>query len=227
MRLQSNWGQLIAEAARNLTIFGFNTDIRWGDTVYHVQTEAHESECLMQTAVFVRGRCIGKYSSSYANEAEHPGFTEQAHELLKQQHRFVLSSIREGRLETLLNSAASGRAECSAPDPNAVSESVTKPLGIKIISSHIHSTASELVMHLRILCGNGAAEGARVTARLDVSGSAPAYSQTVSDCDGEAEALFAVEASNQNRDIPLGVLVQAVHNGQCATRRFTLRRTRD
>ena len=47
-------------------IFGFNTDIKQGDTVYHVQSEARESELLLQTQVFVRGRCIGKRATSYA-----------------------------------------------------------------------------------------------------------------------------------------------------------------
>ena len=40
-------------------IFGFNTDIKQQDTVYHVQSEARESEQLLQTQVFVQGRCIG------------------------------------------------------------------------------------------------------------------------------------------------------------------------
>lgn len=50
-------------------IFGFNTDIKHQDTVYHVQSEARESEQLLQTQVFVRGRCIGKRAVSYASSA--------------------------------------------------------------------------------------------------------------------------------------------------------------
>jgi hypothetical protein len=30
-------------------IFGFNTDVKHGDTIYHVQSEARESEKLLQT----------------------------------------------------------------------------------------------------------------------------------------------------------------------------------
>lgn len=54
-------------------IFGFNTDIRHEDTVYHVQSEARESERLLQTQVFVRGRCIGKRAISYAAMASGGG----------------------------------------------------------------------------------------------------------------------------------------------------------
>jgi hypothetical protein len=35
-------------------IFGFNTDVKHGDTIYHVQSEARESELLLQSQVFVR-----------------------------------------------------------------------------------------------------------------------------------------------------------------------------
>jgi hypothetical protein len=51
-------------------IFGFNTDIRHEDTVYHVQSEAREGEQLLQTQVFVQGRCIGKRAVSYAAAAK-------------------------------------------------------------------------------------------------------------------------------------------------------------
>ncbi len=84
-------------------IFGFNTDVKHGDTVYHVQTEAQESDLLLQTWVFVGGRCIGKHSSSYAGQVSRPEFSDQhVHELLKEQHRSVLEAVREGRLQALL-----------------------------------------------------------------------------------------------------------------------------
>ncbi len=84
-------------------IFGFNTDVKHGNTVYHVQTEAHEGDLLLQTHVFVGGRCIGKHATSYADQVNQPEFSEgRVHELLKQQHRSVLDAVREGRLHALL-----------------------------------------------------------------------------------------------------------------------------
>src|SRR6266849_1752887 len=53
-------------------IFGFNTDIKHEDTIYHVQSEAREGEMLLQTQVFVRGRCIGKRATPYAEQAQSP-----------------------------------------------------------------------------------------------------------------------------------------------------------
>src|SRR5882762_10760882 len=84
-------------------IFGFNTDVKQGDTVYHVQSEARENELVLQTQVFVRGRCIGKRASSYAERLSDGNFTDQQKEqILRDQHRLVLDSIREGRVESVL-----------------------------------------------------------------------------------------------------------------------------
>ena len=54
-------------------IFGFNTDVKHGDTIYHVQSEAREGEKLLQTQVFVRGQCVGKKAIAYANSAQPSG----------------------------------------------------------------------------------------------------------------------------------------------------------
>ena len=84
------------------TIFGFNTDTKVGDTVYHVQSEARENDLLLQTQVFVKGHCIGKRASSYAERTVQPGFSiELMHELLKAQHRMMLEAVRESRVEAL------------------------------------------------------------------------------------------------------------------------------
>ena len=85
-------------------IFGFNTDVKHDDTVYHVQSEARENELLLQTQVFVRGRCIGKRAVSYSDKAAESGFTDQQKEqILREQHRLVLDSIRDGRLDSVLD----------------------------------------------------------------------------------------------------------------------------
>ena len=85
-------------------IFGFNTDVKHGDTVYHVQSEARENELLLQTQVFVRGRCIGKRATSFAEQASQGNFSDQEKEgILRDQHRLVLNSIRDGMLASILD----------------------------------------------------------------------------------------------------------------------------
>ena len=78
-----------------MTIFGFNTDVKHADVVYHVQSEARQNDLLLQTLVFVKGQCVGKQAFSYAQEISHPGFsTEAMHELLKTQHKAAIDAIR-------------------------------------------------------------------------------------------------------------------------------------
>jgi hypothetical protein len=89
-------------------IFGFNTDVKHGDTVYHVQSEAFPSSLTFQSTVFVHGRVLGKTIASYAAHVGQPEFSEQKmHDLLKDQHRRVLEAIKEGRVESVLSAAAS------------------------------------------------------------------------------------------------------------------------
>src|SRR5271165_3551849 len=88
-------------------IFGFNTDVKHGDTIYHVQSEARENERLLQTQVFVRGRCIGKKATSYADRSgDIPCADTQKEQQLREQHRLVLDAIREGKLDQALDRPA-------------------------------------------------------------------------------------------------------------------------
>src|SRR4051794_1347882 len=83
-------------------IFGFNTDIKHDDVVYHVQSEARTADLLLQTQVFVRGRCIGKHATSYADKALEPGFSDDnMHEMLKAQHKNIIEAVKAGTVESL------------------------------------------------------------------------------------------------------------------------------
>jgi hypothetical protein len=75
-------------------IFGFNSDVKLGDTVYHVQSEVRQKERCLQTQVFAGGRCLSTRSAPLndADIAAEP----QIQEMLREQHRKVLEAIRAG-----------------------------------------------------------------------------------------------------------------------------------
>ena len=156
-------------------VFGFNTDVKHGDTIYHVQSEARESEKLLQTQVFVRGRCVGKKAISYANPALDSGLGDaQKEQQLRDQHRLVLEAIREGKLESVLD-----RAE-------------TETLaGIKQLdvqwenADSVHANRS-LTMRLRVSEDGSAVPSARLTFRFARPDAAPFYTQAVTDSAGAA-----------------------------------------
>jgi hypothetical protein len=84
-------------------IFGFNTAVTHGEGVYQVQSEPRERERLLETQVFVGGRCIGKRATSYDEIFFQPGsIDDQLHGLLRAQHRLVVEAARQGRLDEVL-----------------------------------------------------------------------------------------------------------------------------
>jgi hypothetical protein len=190
-------------------IFGFNTDARHGDTIYHVQSEARESELLLQTQVFVRGRCVGKKAISYASTAQNQFGDNQKEQLLREQHRQVLDAIREGKLESILD----------RPEPEVLAG--IKELEVQWLNADsVHSERS-LTMQLRVTEGGAAAPGARLTFRFARPHGAPFYTQAVTDAGGGAEIKVEVDESA----LPdFSVLVQANYEGRTSTRKFVLRK---
>jgi hypothetical protein len=189
-----------------LMIFGFNTDVKHGDTIYHVQSEARESERLLQTQVFVRGRCVGKRATSYAGKE---GEDSQKEQQLREQHRLVLDSIREGKLEQALD----------RPEPEVLA--AVKELDVQWLNAGSVHSDRNLTMQLRVTEGGTAASGARLTFRFARPGAAPFYTQAVADSGGAAEINIEVEESA----LPdASLLVQANYEGRTATRKFLLRR---
>ena len=191
-------------------IFGFNTDIKHEDTVYHVQSEARESEQLLQTQVFVQGRCIGKRAVPYPAAAVGSDSSEQSKEkVLREQHRQVLESIREGKLETLLDRRES-------PETLAA----IKELEMEWLNSNSVHSGNTLMMHLRVTEGGIGVQGARLTFRFARPDASPYYAQVLSDSAGNAEMTFQVD---ENSLADSSVLVQASYSGRTATRKFRLR----
>ena len=191
-------------------IFGFNTDIKHEDTVYHVQSEARESEQLLQTQVFVRGRCIGKRAVAYAVAgAGGDGSDQHKEKMLREQHRQVLEAIREGKLEALLDKR-------ETPETLAA----IKELEMEWINANSVHSGGTLMMHLRVTEGGSVVEGARLTFRFARPDAAPYYAQVLSDSTGIAEMTFQVDEKALAES---SVLVQASYSGRTATRKFRLR----
>jgi hypothetical protein len=192
-------------------IFGFNTDVKQGDTVYHVQSEARENELILQTQVFVRGRCIGKRATPYADRLAEGNFSDQQKEqILREQHRLVLDAIREDRLDSILDRRETPETLASV-----------KELDLQWINADsVHSDTS-LMMKLRVTEGGSVVQGARLTFRFARPDAAPFYTQATTDQGGQAEIKVDIDESA----LPdASVLVQANFSGRTATRKFRLRK---
>jgi hypothetical protein len=191
-------------------IFGFNTDVKHGDIIYHVQSEARESEELLQTQVFVRGRCVGKRAVSYGASAMQAVVGDsQKEQQLRDQHRLVLEAIREGQLESVLD-----RAETEVL-------AAIKQLDLQWQNAASVHANRNLTMQLSVTEAGAPISGARLTFRFARPDAAPFYTQAVTGAAGAAEISFEVEESALSDS---SVLVQATHEGRTVTRKFALRK---
>src|ERR1700720_1234573 len=160
-------------------IFGFNTDIRHEDTVYHVQSEAREGEQLLQTQVFVRGRCIGKHAVPYgpgvAATAGATGGDQDKEKMLRDLHRDVLDAIRDGRLDSILDKR-------ETPETLAA----VKQLDLEWVNAGSVHSSGALTMQIRVTDGGSAVEGARLTLRFARSDAQAYQAQVLTNAHGHA-----------------------------------------
>jgi len=192
-------------------VFGFNTDVKHGDTIYHVQSEARLGEFLFQTQVFVRGRCIGKRATSYADRADDPFFSDkQKAGFLRDQHRYVLDAIRDGRVDEVFDKR-------EAPETLAA----VKQLDLLWVNADSVHANGGLVLKLRVTEAGSPASGAKLVCRFGRPDREPLYSQAVSDTSGTGEIKLEVEESALAES---AVLVQAEYNGRTTTRKFRLKK---
>ena len=194
-------------------IFGFNTDIRHEDTIYHVQSEAREGEQLLQTQVFVQGRCIGKravpYGSSVAADKSTHTNDQDKEKILRELHREVLDAIRDGKVDSIFDKR-------ETPETLAA----VKELDLEWINAGSVHSSGALTMHIRVTDGGATVEGARLTLRFAQPDAAPYYAQVLTDAKGSAEMNIRVDEKSLADS---SVLVQASFAGRTATRKFQLR----
>jgi hypothetical protein len=79
---------------------GYNTDVRVGDHVFHVQTEDRgPNHPVIDTAIYLQGRVIHRYSTSYEHLRASIEFSDDVlHRRVAEQHRYVMDELRAGSL---------------------------------------------------------------------------------------------------------------------------------
>ena len=145
-------------------IFGFNTDIRHEDTVYHVQSEAREGRAPAADA--------GLRPGTLHREARHPlwfqrggrhrrgdvslpGNDQDKEKILRELHREVLDAIRDGKLDSILD---------KRDTPEALA--AVKQLDLQWVNAGSVHSGGALTMHIRVTDGGPTVSGARLTLRF-------------------------------------------------------------
>lgn len=79
-------------------VTGFNTDIKFNDVVYHIQTEPRK-DAGIETTVYVRGAVVHSLKTSYRELLNSPDYSEEKFKrVLEDQHRQVIARIRGGEI---------------------------------------------------------------------------------------------------------------------------------
>jgi hypothetical protein len=192
-----------------MTIFGFNTDVKHGEVVYHVQSEARQADLLLQTLIFVKGQCVGKRAVSYAQKLSEPGFSSEAmHELLKVQHKEVLHALEEGRHDTVLGSAP------EIEDVGGSGLSLKWTVGAQ-------GNPSSLVLDFQVLDSGQPAAGAELSVRPLDPVNAPAIASATADGSGAVTLTIGL---NPQLLSDSALMAQATCNGKSATRKVRFKK---
>jgi hypothetical protein len=192
-----------------MTIFGFNTDVKHDDVVYHVQSEARQNDLLLQTLVFVKGQCVGKQAFSYAQELSHPGFsTEAMHELLKTQHKAVLDAIQQGQMNSVLGNGA------EVQDIGGSGLSLQWKSGVA-------GEGSDLPVNFQVLDAGQAASGAEVVVRGIIASDGLELARGAADSTGAVQLSIPLTEDVLSRG---AVMVQATLQAKSVTRKFRVKR---
>ena len=106
-------------------ITGYNTDVRHGEVVFHVQTEDKGvSNPYIESLVYVGGQVLASKRASYAEMIAEGKEEKEIVALMDHQHRTMIAAIRHGKLDGKL--AALSASRTTGPVPVA-----TPPTGMQ------------------------------------------------------------------------------------------------
>src|SRR5215207_1138167 len=91
-------------------ITGYNTDVRHGEVVFHVQTEDKGvSNPFIESLVYVGGQVLASKRVSYAELLAAGREEKELVALMDHQHRTMIAAIRHGKLDAKLASLLNGK----------------------------------------------------------------------------------------------------------------------
>lgn len=115
-------------------ITGFNTDVKYGDTVYHVQTEDKGlKNPLILSLIYVKGAILDAFRIRYGDFLASDRFSEALlQKILEFQHRQIVGAIKRGKFQKgmVLEDFVEGDfvfSLASAAEPAARKEPLTQP----------------------------------------------------------------------------------------------------
>jgi hypothetical protein len=177
-------------------LFGHNTDVKVGESVYHVQTEDRgTANALIDTTVYCRGRVLHRRTNNYIDLLPlDSGREDLLRKRIDDQHRTVTEDIRSGALHLLPPPAPVREEQSSKKSADSVAHSTASlalPLALELINAKSWLAGKRANLHVAVRKKqNGEAiAGALVTARIDGAADVTEFSIETA-ADGQARLEF-------------------------------------
>jgi hypothetical protein len=177
-------------------LFGHNSNVKIGETVYHVQTEDRgTSHAVIDTMVYQSGRVLHRRANSYADLLPLDGEREL---VLKQrvgaQHQSVLEELRSGSLKfAQATPAARPAPEIRTQETplDLAAAAASNALSIELLNAKNWLSGKRALLQVLVFGKQDGApiSGAGVTARIE-GAAEPAQHSTATGLDGKAQLAF-------------------------------------
>ncbi len=178
---------------------GFNTDVQVGEHTFHVQTEDRgPNPCVIDTAVYQRGRVLFRRSTNYEHFANSSEFdAEDLRERVEEQHRCVIEDLRCGELDAEIATAAEKSARAAG-------------IEVQLLNPKSWLTGGNISLDLEIVrrVDRQPEAGARVEASIEGARQDEAHTGT-SDGRGRAKIEFPLPTLGKG-DLTLVIQASAV-----------------
>ncbi len=189
-------------------LFGHNTNVKAGETTFHVQTEDRgAATALIDTTVYFHGRVLHRRTNNYFDLLPLDPDREQALKLrLDEQHRAVIAEIRTGALQMALPRDE----KISGPAGAQGASSSSAVLSLELLNAKSWLTGKRALLQVAVRNGSQqAVAGAAVSARVEGATVATQFSAQTGDLGRAqiefdmprlacAEPALVIEASHSN-----------------------------
>ena len=188
---------------------GFNSDVKVGEQVFHVQTEDRgPARPILDTAVYQNGRVVLRRTSNYQAFAASSEFSpEGLRERVELQHRETMEDLRAGRLDEEINAA---RNKAAAPT-----------IQVKLLNPGSWLSAGTVSLDVEAIGRADNQPVANVQVNAEIEGAAqPARHSATTDAQGRAQIQFPLPLLGQG---DLALVIQAKHENSQDEIRFAMR----
>jgi hypothetical protein len=199
-------------------LFGHNTNVKAGETSYHVQTEDRgTATALIDTTVYFRGRVLHRRTNNYFDLLPLNPDREQTLKVrLDEQHRAVTEELRTGALTLALPQ----EEKVSVPAGNPPAAPSSGVLSLELINAKTWLSGKHALLQVAVRnAARQAVGGATVNARVDGAAEVTQFSTKTGDL-GRAQLEFEMPRLAGAEPV---LVIEALHGSAKGHLRFQLR----